>query len=487
MNKLYKYLFASALMIGLIACEDDEENVTVTLQDNVERGAVLRTIDFSDEMLLCAGPLEFSIELEAQDIEEGALLDNVNIYVTFADNSEIAGNTTAFNTEEILLDNVTAADFAPGPFGLPRISLTYSLEELVAAVGGSAGEVYVGDTFLFREELILTDGRVFSVNNAGGIITAGFFNSPFQHIQTVAGGLELAFVDEGQNEINLAAGGGSYEATVQITEAAPELWLTGEVFAQYVDNTVEDGDTDFTSEEVSIGTFDRSTFVQSTDDDGDIANTLEDMFSFDFAALSAGVALADMEEGDEITLRYSLNNSCGQAISSFEEPFVVTVPVISCPVLPLADDAAFVGTYVTTQVNPTLFGYTTWGEGVSVEFVSGATVDAQTGDAVTLTATQRGFDANYLNDLGAGGVPVQTYIAVFNCQSVTLAENAAPIGNFTGWQCTGPSIYGAPDPAGGGPFDVDDDMMFTIAFAEDVEGSCGDPLANVASVLFTKQ
>ena len=483
---MLKYFFVGALALFLGSCEDDEENITVTLQDNIERGAVLRTIDFSDEMLLCAGPLEFSMELEEQDIEEGALLDNVNVYVTFTDNSDIAGNTAAFNTGEVLLDNVTAAEFAPGPFGLPRVTLTYSLDELVAAVGGSSNEVYVGDTFLFREELILTDGRIFSVDNAGGIITAGFFNSPFQHLQTVTGGLDLAI--DGVNSINIASGGGDYEATIQVTEGAPDLWTDGEVFISYKDNTVEDGDTDFSTDEVSAGTFSRADFTQSVDDDGnDIANTLENTFNFDFATLASGVALADMEEGDQINVRYSFTNSCGQAISSFDEPFTDTVPVINCPVLPLSDLSTFVGTYVTTQIAPTIFGYTTFGDGVEVTFVSEGAVDILSGDAVTLTATQRAFDANYLNDLGPGSVPLQTYIADFNCQNVTLVEDAAPIGNFTGWQCSGPSIFGAPDPAGGGPFDVDDDTMFTIAFAEDVLGSCGDPLSNIASIQFDKQ
>ncbi len=480
---MLKYFFVGALALFLGSCEDDEENITVTLQDNIERGAVLRTIDFSDEMLLCAGPLEFSMELEEQDIEEGALLDNVNVYVTFTDNSDIAGNTAAFNTGEVLLDNVTAAEFAPGPFGLPRVTLTYSLDELVAAVGGSSDEIYVGDTFLFREELILTDGRIFSVDNAGGIITGGFFNSPFQHVQTVTGGLDLAI--DGVNSVNIASGGGDYEATIQVTEAAPDLWADGEVFVSYSVAGSEDN-----SEGVSVATFTRADFTQSVDDDGnDIANTLENDFMFDFATLSGavGLSISDMAEGDAINIRYSFNNSCGQAISSFDEPFTDVMPVINCPVLPLSDLSTFVGTYVTTQIAPTIFGYTTFGDGVEVTFVSEGAVDILSGDPVTLTATQRAFDANYLNDLGPGSVPLQTYIADFNCQNVTLVEDAAPIGNFTGWQCSGPSIFGAPDPAGGGPFDVDDDTMFTIAFAEDVLGSCGDPLSNIASIQFDKQ
>ena len=37
------------------------------------------------------------------------------------------------------------------------------------------------DVFAVRLEVTLTNGRVFSSNNAGGIITGGFFESHFEY------------------------------------------------------------------------------------------------------------------------------------------------------------------------------------------------------------------------------------------------------------------------------------------------------------------
>ena len=496
MKSFLKYAFTGALAIFLASCEDDEQNVTDLVQETVERGAVLRTIDFTDELVLDVSPEQFVITLEEQDVEEGGLLQEVNVYVTYADNSEIAGNSESLNTSEVLIDNVPAAEWSPGPFGLPRVTLTYSVDEMLAAVGGSStDQIYLGDTFTFREELILTDGRIFSVDNAGGIITAGFFNSPFQHIQTVTGGLNLSFRENGTNEINIAPGqpNEGYSTILQIQEVQQDFWDQVEVFVSLEDNFDED-DTDLSTAEVSLGVIPRADFTEAAldeeNEDEPIDMAVGAVVEFSLDDLLTGidpVTIDQLNIGDNINIRYSVRNAAGREISSLEEPFTIPVPVVSCPVLPLADNETFVGEYQLTQGTATLFGYTTWGEGTVVMQSSlDAPVDILTGDPISLGDDERAFDANYLDDLGPGNTPLQSYIAVFKCQSVTLKEDSAPIGNFTGWQCSGPSIYGAPDPAGGGPFNVDDDTMFTIAFAEDVEGSCGDPLTNVPTIQFDK-
>jgi len=368
MKNLYKYVFMGILALGLGSCDDDEENITDTVQDTVETGAVLRTINVTDELVLDLDPQQFVVELEEQDEFEGTLLESVNIYVTFTDNSDIAGNSSSFTTDEVFLRNIPASDFSPGPFGLPRVEIIVPLQETLAAIGGNAEGIYVDDTFLFREELILTDGRIFTVDNAGGIITAGFFNSPFQHVQTVTGGLSLLFTEEGANTdggvngVNLATGQGGYSSTTQVIEVVEDLWTGGEVFVQYVDNTVEDGDTDFSSAEVSIGTFSRDMFMDVLDDDGNVVpqaideddNILgfqqEGLITFNLSQISAGVSIDDMEVGDEILLRYSLTNAAGRAITSVNEPFTVSLPVTTCELPPLPD-GFMTGSYEIEQLS----------------------------------------------------------------------------------------------------------------------------------------
>lgn len=181
------------LALGLGSCDDDEENVTVVVQDTVETGAVLRTIQIISNELPIGLDAGFSVEIEEQDEFEGDLLQSVDVFATFADNSPDDGDTTGANFNEFSLGTVDASAFAPGPFGLPRTTLSYSSDVLNAGAGVTPDQLFGGDTYTVRLSLNLTDGRVFSVNNAGGIITGGFFNSPFQYTVTVTCPVDSAY------------------------------------------------------------------------------------------------------------------------------------------------------------------------------------------------------------------------------------------------------------------------------------------------------
>lgn len=186
MKTIFKYAFIGALALTLGSCEDDEQNVTDFVQESVERGAVLRTTAvFANELPIGIEGSAFSIEIEHQDIEGGDLLQSVDIFATFNDNSEDDGDTTGANFEEFAIGSISAAEFMDGPFGLPRTTITIPAETLNAGANVTGDQLFGGDTFVIRLVQNLTDGRVFSTNNAGGIITGGFFNSPYQYAATV--------------------------------------------------------------------------------------------------------------------------------------------------------------------------------------------------------------------------------------------------------------------------------------------------------------
>ena len=193
MKNLYKYVFMGILALGLGSCDDDEENVTVVVQDTVETGAVLRTIQLISNELPIGLDAGFAVELEMQDEFGGDLLQSVDVFATFADNSEDDGDTTGANFNEFAITTINADQFMDGPFGLPRYTLEVPADVLNAGAGVTGDQLFGGDTFTIRLALNLTDGRVFSANNAGGIITAGFFNSPFQYTATVTCPVDAAF------------------------------------------------------------------------------------------------------------------------------------------------------------------------------------------------------------------------------------------------------------------------------------------------------
>lgn len=187
MKNIFKIAALGAVLVmGTTSCEKDSNNVIDQVFDGVTSGAVLRTVSIaSNELPLGDSGATFEVTIEEQDAEGGALLESVDAYLKFADGSADEGDSSAANTDEVLIRTIPASEFAPGPFDLPRTTYTITLAEMLAAVGLTEDAIFGGDTFTTRFSLNLTDGRVFSVDNAGGIITGGFFASPFQYVTPV--------------------------------------------------------------------------------------------------------------------------------------------------------------------------------------------------------------------------------------------------------------------------------------------------------------
>ncbi|MAT89765.1 MAG: hypothetical protein CMC35_03650 [Flavobacteriaceae bacterium] len=172
----------------MVGCE--EELVVDDVTNGTTRGAVLRTITPSSELLqevsFDGSDAVFTVELEYQDGFQGDLLESVDYFVSFTDNTEDEGDaagTGALVDTEVQLGTIAASEFTDGPFGLPRYTLNIDYSTILSAlsVNTDQGPIFGGDVFTIRLSLNLTDGRVFSVDNAGSIITGGFFSSPFQY------------------------------------------------------------------------------------------------------------------------------------------------------------------------------------------------------------------------------------------------------------------------------------------------------------------
>ncbi|MEM9341192.1 MAG: hypothetical protein AAGA66_20840 [Bacteroidota bacterium] len=173
-------------MVGLLftACEEAEQEFDL-VQETVGRGAVLRTVNvISDEIPIGEGDADFAVELEVQDRESGNLTQAVEVWVAFNDTTVEEG-ATDFSTDEVLAETLDPSTFTTGEFGLPRFEYAISLSELLATLPISDTTLESSDEFSIRFELVLTDGRRFSLADNTGNITASFFNAPFLYIATV--------------------------------------------------------------------------------------------------------------------------------------------------------------------------------------------------------------------------------------------------------------------------------------------------------------
>lgn len=194
MKKIINKLALIILTISMVGCSEPE-NVIYDVFDGVTHGAALRTTErISTTYDVADLNSTFSIEVEAQDEKDGALLSDVKVYV------KSGGNEVLYNT-------IPAADFAAGPDGLPRTTITVTLQQAIDALGIPASAVDCGGLMTFRLELNLTDGRTFSDYNASGSMSGSYFKSPFLYNVGVVANLPSDTLYTGVYQITTVANG----------------------------------------------------------------------------------------------------------------------------------------------------------------------------------------------------------------------------------------------------------------------------------------
>lgn len=169
--KIYFAFVFLALLTGVSSCSSDDKLVDDVLA-TTERGLILRTAAVNNATFDFFDPsVAWSVTLEAQDAENGALLSEVEVYMSFVDDGT-AGT-------ESLVKTIPASDFTTGPFGLPRGEVSATLAEVLSALGLQDGDYDSSDSFNIRLVAVLTDGREYTNNAAGTVLNGSFFSSPF--------------------------------------------------------------------------------------------------------------------------------------------------------------------------------------------------------------------------------------------------------------------------------------------------------------------
>jgi len=180
MRNIFRFLFAS-LFIVTFSCVDSENTIDTVL--DYETGAILRTIkdDPTNNYVLNSSEpdSQFSVMVEEQDEQDGDLLKQVNVYTYMRDLTPENGDSST--SDYVYVSTVDGSAFSTGPVGLPRGAVTMTFGAAASAMGLSSDDYLPGDVFVVGLEVELTDGRKFDWTSAAGIITGGFFSSPFKY------------------------------------------------------------------------------------------------------------------------------------------------------------------------------------------------------------------------------------------------------------------------------------------------------------------
>lgn len=182
--KTHKFLLGTALATSLFFSCTEADNVIDEVFEETQRGAILRTLQVtSNELPIGTSDAAFGVDLEIQDEENGELVENIEVFVRFRDNTIEEGGTD-FSKAEVALGTIASSTFEQGPI-LPRTSYNVGLGEMQSALSLTDSNVDGGDEFVIRFELVLSDGRTYSVAQNSATLTGSFFASPFQYTATV--------------------------------------------------------------------------------------------------------------------------------------------------------------------------------------------------------------------------------------------------------------------------------------------------------------
>ncbi len=214
-------------ILGLVffvsSCEDEDKSPFLRITNPASDAAVLRTIEIQSALRpggtanANGGSYQFSnldesffnLELEYQDAQNGELLDNVEVTLSFED------------LDPVPFVTLTPADFTRDDVtNLLRTTLSLTATRAEELMGlNRATDVEKGDAYRLELVLNLTNGQVFNSVNLEGNVTGPFFNSPFTYEipigpQPFGGDKKGEFTSEAANsQYDLAAGESSADGS----------------------------------------------------------------------------------------------------------------------------------------------------------------------------------------------------------------------------------------------------------------------------------
>jgi hypothetical protein len=267
-SKISSYILGASALLLVSSCDDDGGKVIDEVFSSTTRGAVLRTLESHGVYDRFDTSSVFGFTFEEQDYESGALMEKVDLYISFEDNTEDNGDSTV---DEILIQTYTPEDFTEGEFGLPVASYESTLANALSLLGLEEGDFDGGDAIQYRLILTLTDGRTFSNDDSTGTITGSFFNAPFFYGPVIKCIPPAPVPGEYTIDLVDSYGDGWNGASIDIVIDGVESSFTLEDGSSGTETfTVPDGTTEFTIEFVS-GDFDSEVTYEITAPTGETA------------------------------------------------------------------------------------------------------------------------------------------------------------------------------------------------------------------------
>lgn len=166
-----------AVLVFSAGCSDTETYVDEVFETTT-RGTVLKTVENETNLEFNVG-VENKVTIAAEVIDQrGQDFEKVNVYMSFIDNNEEDGDESR---DEMLFDSIKSEDFdRSGEY--PKLDFSFTEVDVNNFFNLTENDYTGGDRFDVRLELVMNDGRVFSIDNLNNVVSGGaFYRSPFQY------------------------------------------------------------------------------------------------------------------------------------------------------------------------------------------------------------------------------------------------------------------------------------------------------------------
>lgn len=189
MQTMRNFTLLILCFICITSCSDDEKVIDI-INQNITRGGILRTLE-THYAEFHPGDLssEFEIDIEEQDISNGELLDNVEVFLAFIDNTPENGILEA---QEVKFRQLEKEEFETSSNNLPMTKIKVSFNDALNLLDLNEEQVLCKDQFTVRLQLNLVDGSSFTFGSNSSIVISSdtFFTSPFLYFVNVVEPIE---------------------------------------------------------------------------------------------------------------------------------------------------------------------------------------------------------------------------------------------------------------------------------------------------------
>jgi len=177
MTKLRISIILGAFLLMVTSCADEDLQPILTF-DQLTVGGYPRLVESGNTLvnLFDVAGSEFDYTVEFVDLEDGELVAEYVLEVSFEDNNPDNGDDSAGPIE---FRRFSQSDFTTNENGYREISVSIPATEVASAFGIAADDLQPNDEFNFDGRVIMTDGAEYGDENSGPPITGalrGFFD-----------------------------------------------------------------------------------------------------------------------------------------------------------------------------------------------------------------------------------------------------------------------------------------------------------------------